>query len=378
MPAQRRRKRDIVAREAIRLVSRVTRHMVPQAQRKKVGASPGTLVHVGEKKVEESRLQLIDYAPDHLDERELEVSPECEPYRRTESVTWLNLDGLHDVDKVDGLGQMFGIHPLSLEDILNTGHRPKFEDYGSYLLGVLKMIDWDEEIRGIRTEQISIVIGERFVLSFQERTGDVFEPVRQRIRSGKGRIRRMGPDYLAFALMDAVVDNYLVVLERLGEELEAIEEELERDPSQNTLQRIHRLKREMILVRRAVWPIREGLAMLTRDELPLVAEETRAFFRDLYDHTIHVIDTLETFRDIAGGLQDLYLSLVSNRMNEVMKVLTIIATIFIPLTFIAGIYGMNFDHMPELHWEWGYQTVWLVMGICFLGMYVFFKRKKWL
>jgi magnesium transporter len=240
------------------------------------------------------------------------------------------------------------------------------------------MLDQSNQSKEILTEQISLILGPSFVISFQEREGDVFDPIRERIRSGKGRIRKMGADYLAYALLDAIVDDYFIVMEKLGERIEFLEEELVKRPLPETLQTIHHLKREMIFFRKAVWPLREVIGSLERGELPLVKETTRIYLRDVYDHTIQVIDTIETFRDMVSGMLDIYLSSVSNRLNSVMKVLTIIATIFMPLTFLAGIYGMNFKHMPELEWKWGYPAVWIAVILISVSMLTYFKKKGWL
>ncbi|PLX86607.1 MAG: magnesium and cobalt transport protein CorA [Desulfuromonas sp.] len=353
------------------------RRRLAPVRKKKVGAAPGTLVHIGEKKGEKARITLISYGPERLEEGALRSPSEA---RETGAggVSWLNLDGLHDVPLIEAFGKKYGLHPLVLEDILNTGGRPKLEDYGDYLFLVAKMLFHDEEAGEIRTEQVSFVLGSGYVLSFQEEAGDVFNGVRERLRSGKGRIRRMGPDYLAYALLDAIVDSYFVILEKIGDQLERMEDELIVEATPESLQKIHAFKREMILLRKSVWPLREVLAALQRDETPLVTEATGVFLRDVYDHTIQVVDTVETFRDLIGGLLDLYLSSISNRMNEVMKVLTIIATIFIPLTFLAGIYGMNFEHIPELKWRWGYAAFWLAVVVLGGAMFGFFRRKKWL
>lgn len=354
------------------------RSLAPKNTRAKIGMQPGSLVHLGRQKIDIARLRLVEYDQQALREVELPADEQWDKFKESPQVSWVNVDGLHDTDCIASMGEAFEVHPLTLEDLLNTGHRPKFEEYEKYIFGVMKMIRWDEAAGEVRVEQLSLILGEGYLLTYQEQPGDVFDPVRERIRHSRGRIRKLGSDYLAFALMDAVVDNYMVVLEHLGQELESIEEALEDGhPQPELLKRIHNLKREMIFVRRAVWPIREGLGGLSRGESPLVKDETQAFFRDLYDHTIQVVDTLENMRDMASSLQDLYLSLVSNRMNEVMKVLTIMATIFIPLTFIAGIYGMNFEVMPELHWEWGYPAVWVVMIASGLAMVAFFRRKGW-
>jgi magnesium transporter len=344
---------------------------------KKVGLPPGALVHIGEKKAEEVKITIIDYDEARFQEKEAKTIEECFPLKDKPTVTWINVDGIHQVEILEKLGDCLGLHPLVLEDILNTGQRPKVEDFGDYIYIVLKMFYSDENDE-IAEEQLSLILGPSFVISFQEREGDVFSPIRERIRSARGRVRKMGADYLAYALLDSVVDNYFVVLEKLGEKIEFLEEELVTNPTTETLQVIHDIKREMVFLRKSVWPLREIISGLERGESALIQESTLIYLRDVYDHTIQVIDTVETFRDIISGMLDIYLSSVSNRMNEVMKVLTIIATIFIPLTLIAGIYGMNFQYMPELGWRWGYPLVWLVMLVIGALMLVYFRRKGWL
>jgi magnesium transporter len=345
---------------------------------KKAGLPPGTLVHIGEQKAEEVRITVIEYDEAHFQEREIETVQECLAFKDKPTVTWINVDGIHEVEVLELLGDCFGLHPLVLEDILNTDQRPKMEDFGDYLFVVLKTFSCNDQSDELEPEQISLVLGPSFVLSFQEREGDVFNPIRERIRNGKGRIRRMGADYLAYALLDSIVDYYFIVLEQVGEKVEFLEEELVTNPTPETLQTIHNLKREMIFLRKSVWPLREVIGALERGESSLIKESTGIYLRDVYDHTIHVVDTIETFRDMISGMLDIYLSSVSNRMNEVMKVLTIIATIFIPLTLIAGIYGMNFQYMPELGWPWGYPMVWLVRLVIGALMLVYFRRRKWL
>ncbi len=345
---------------------------------KKAGLPPGTLVHIGEKKAEALKITVMDYDEARFQEREIETIAECFVFKDAPTVTWINIDGLHRIEILEKLGECYGFHPLVLEDILNTDQRPKMEDYGDYLYVVLRMLKYNDQRSEIESEQVSLIIGQNFVFSFQEKQGDVFDPIRERIRNGKGRIRKMGADYLAYALLDSVVDNYFMIMEKLGETIEFVEEELVTQPVPETLQTIHRLKRELIFLRKAVWPLREVISSLERGELVLVKETTRIYLRDVYDHTIQVIDTIETFRDMISGMLDIYLSSVSNRLNSVMKVLTIIATIFMPLTFIAGIYGMNFKHMPELEWRWGYPMVWLLVAAISVFMLLYFKKKKWL
>jgi magnesium transporter len=343
----------------------------------KTGRESGSLVHVGTRKVETPRVTIIDYDAENFLEKEARVVEDCFEFRDTATVTWINIDGVHDPAVIEKLGGRFGLHPLILEDIMNTDQRPKLEDLGDMLYAVLRMIDFDGKARKVTTEQLSLVVGSNFVLTFQEEPGDMFDPVRERIRKGKGRIRKQGPDYLAYAILDAVVDQYFVVLEKLGERIETLEEELISEPGTSTLHEIHALKREMLFLRKSVWPVRELIAGLERAESPLIKESTGIFLRDVYDHTIQVIDNVETFRDMLSNMLETYLSSVSNRMNEVMKVLTIIATIFIPLTFIAGVYGMNFKHMPELEWRWGYALIWGIMIVAGGAMVLYFKRKKW-
>jgi magnesium transporter len=345
---------------------------------KKVGLSPGTLIHVGEKKVDQVRIRVIDYDESHFEEKDLERIGDCLNYKEKSTVTWINIDGLHEVDIIETLGKHYGIHPLVLEDILHTEQRPKIEIFDDHLFITAKMLLYDEDNHQINTEQFSLILGPNYVLTFQENVGDVFETIRERLRKQKGRLRKEGADYLAYALIDAIVDNYFIVLEKIDEKMEILEEELTENPDAETMQTIHHLKRELIFLRKAVWPLREVIGMLEREEIYLIQEKTTIFLRDVYDHTIQVIDTIETFRDMVSGMLDLYLSTVSNRMNEVMKVLTIIATIFIPLTFIAGIYGMNFEFMPELKWHWSYPLIWVIMIIVGGLMLIYFRKKKWL
>ena len=344
----------------------------------KAGSAPGTLVHIGERKTEKPRITVLDYDEVQLNEKQLERIEEAFPFKDSPTTTWLNIDGIHDVEMIEKIGAHFTIHPLILEDIVNTGQRPKADDFEAYNYFILKMLYLDEESDEVRSEQVSLVLGNHFLISFQEAQGDVFTLVRERIRKGKRRIRKNGCDYLAYALIDAVVDHYFVILESIGATIESLEEDLLNEPTPETLQRIHELKRELIYMRKKVWPLREMINPVIRGELSMVREGTIVFFKDVYDHTIQIADTIESYRDVLSGMLDLYLSTISNRMNEVMKVLTIIATIFIPITFVAGIYGMNFKSMPELDWKWGYLAVWCLIGGIALLMIVFFKRKKWL
>ena len=345
---------------------------------KKVGLPPGTLVQIEEKKTEKVKINIIDYDEAQFQEKEAETVEECFPFKDKPTVTWINIYDIHQVEVIAKIGAHFGIHPLILEDIMNTGQRPKMEDFEDYIFVVVKMIYYDDKDNEIRAEQVSLLLGSNFVISFQEREGDVFNPIGERIRKAKGRIRKMKADYLAYALVDTIVDHYFMVLEKLGEKIEGMEEELVTNPTPETLQTIHTLKRELIFLRKSVWPLREVISVLERGESSLIDESTGIYLRDVHDHTIQVVDTIETFRDMVSGMLDIYLSSISNKMNEVMKVLTIIATIFIPLTFVAGLYGMNFKHIPELEWHWGYPISLSVMGAIGMSMVVYFRRKKWL
>ena len=344
----------------------------------KTGQPPGTLIHVGESKTTDVKITRMTYDETGFEQDEVKIIGTCIPLADRPSITWIDVDGVHQTEILEELGKCLEIHPLTLEDILNTDQRPKLEDFDDYLFIVLKMVQYDDAQNEMEIEQVSIILGANFVVSFQEKSGDVFDPIRDRIVNGKGRIRKLGADYLAYALIDAIVDHYFVVLEQIGEKIEFLEEELVTDPTPETLQTIHDLKLDMIFLRKSVWPLREVVGGLERRESPLIGEAIAVYLRDVYDHTIQVIDTLETFRDMISGMLDIYLSSVSNRMNEVMKVLTIIATIFIPLTLIAGIYGMNFRYMPELELSWGYPMVWGVMLAIAAVMLIYFRRKRWL
>jgi magnesium transporter len=355
---------------------RMTSEEIPRSE--KMGLSPGTLMHVGEKRTEKIRITVIDYDAAGFIEKEAASVEECFPFRETATVTWINVDGVHDASVIEKLGVRFDIHPLVLEDIMTTTQRPKTEDLGGAVFVVLRMIEYDEKCSAITADQLSVILGPNYVISFQETAGDCFDPVRERIRTGKGRIRKLGPDYLAYALIDAVVDNYFFVLERLSERIDALEERLIAEPRRELLHEIHALKRDMIDLRKSVWPLREVVSGLERLETPLIKKSTGVFLHDVYDHAIQVIDTVESFREILTSMVETYLSSVSNRMNEVMKVLTVIATIFIPITFLVGVYGMNFKFMPEINWRWGYAFVWAAIIGTIVTMLAYFRKKKWL
>lgn len=361
----------------IKMVSLRKKLRLHTTQRKKVGLSPGALIHVGEKRTEPVKITLFDYDQHEYVEQELMSIEEALAYKEKHTVTWLNLDGIHDVEILRKVGEHYHIHPLVLEDVLNTGQRPKIENYDGYLFIVTKMLTYNEETKLFQRENVSIILGQQFVFTFQEKEGDVLRLIRERIRADDSRMRRSGPDYLVYRILDTIVDHYFIVLEKYGDRIEELEVEVMEDPDEETLNQIHQLKRELLLLRKPIWPMREVLNNVQRTESKLVEKDTRIFLRDIYDHIVQITDTIDNFRELVSGLLDIYLSNVSNRMNEVMKVLTIIATIFIPLTFLAGVYGMNFEYMPELKWRWGYFAVWGIMVILGLFMFGFFKKKKW-
>jgi magnesium transporter len=344
----------------------------------KAGMPPGTLMHIGKRKIDNIRLNIINYNESGFEEKNLNAIEESFSYKDKPSVTWINIDGLHDVEVIEKIGIEFDLHPLIMEDILHTNQRPKMDDFENYLFIVARMLRYDNASHKIISEQLSLVLWKNIVMSFQERVEEIFEPLKERIRKDKGRIRKMGPDYLLYCILDAVVDNYLIVLENLGERVEELEEQLITKPDPDTLESIHNFKRELIYLKKSLWPLRDLINTLERGECSLILDKTTIFFKDVYDHTIHIIDTVETYRDLASGMMDVFLSSVSNRMNEVMKMLTVIATIFIPLTFLAGVYGMNFSYMPELNWRYGYFMALLIMFLVGILMFIWFKRKKFL
>jgi len=344
---------------------------------KQVGLPPGSLVHVGEVKIERPVLGLITYDETNyqrLDDISLE---RCLKGVEQTGISWINLYGIHDIELLRRLGEGFSIHPLALEDILNTTHRPKVEIFDTFILVILKMISSDSQNDSLEFEQVSFILGENFLISFQERPGDFFNPIRERLQRANGRIRSRGTDYLLYALLDAIVDHYFHILENLDERLAQYEHELISETTSG-MQQLHYFSKNILLLRKSLMPLREIVIQLQNDESERIHESTGVFLRDLQDHVIQVNDSVDSLRDTTTGLLSLHMSLAGNRMNEVMKVLTIMASIFIPLTFIAGIYGMNFENMPELKSEWGYPAVLILMAGCFVAMLIYFKRKRWL
>lgn len=343
----------------------------------KAGLPAGSLVHIGDKKTDRTTIKIIVYNQEMFKEIAFEELGAHVPFLNKDSVAWININGIHDKEIIENIGKLFSLHPLLLEDIMNSDQRPKMDEQEDYLFITLKMLSVEGSPSLIKDDQLSLVLGRGYLISFQEGETDAFSTIRDTIKNGKGRLHRMGPDYLAYSLIDVVVDKYFIVMEKLGEEIEALENELIKNPKQGTLRSINRLKREMIFVRKSTWPLREVIGDLERRGSALVRESTVIYLRDIYDHIVHVIDTTETFRDIIAGMIDIYLSSASNKMNEIMKVLTVIATIFIPLTWIVGIYGMNFDYMPELRARFGYPVIMVIMVVIGFLMVFYFKRKKW-
>lgn len=345
---------------------------------KNIGLAPGSLVYVGDKEKNPITVTLFDYKSEHFVEKKINNLDELVTYKASDTISWINIDGVHDVNILESMGKLFDIHPLTLEDILNTNQRPKVDEYPDYLYIVLRMFFLEEKDKSLKNEQVSLILTKNFVITFQEDAGDVFDPVRERIKKPGTKMREYGTDYLSYALIDAIVDSYFHILEKLGEEVESLEDNIVLNPTKNDIQTIHLLRREMILLRRAIWPLREVIATLQRNEIDFIDEKTQVYLRDVYDHTIQVVDTIESYRDMIVGMLDTYLSSTSNKLNEVMKVLTIISTMFIPLTFLAGVYGMNFKSFPELGYDWMYPWgFWAFTLILIIGMFVYFKHKKW-
>jgi magnesium transporter len=347
-------------------------------RRAPAGTAPGTLISHPD--AGPPVIRVTGYGPDAFDELEVVAPAELAALRGRWPVVWVDVEGVGDADSVAAIGEVFGLHRLALEDVMNVHQRPKVEEYADYLFGVTRMASLGERVD---TEQVSLFVGEGWVLTFQERPGDCWDLVRERLRLGRGRMRSQGPDFLFYALFDAVVDHFYPILEEFGMRMELLEEEVIESPRKELVGTIHAARRDLIALRHMMWPMRDAVGQLYRDPSHLVTEDTRLYLRDSYDHTVQVIDLLENYREMASALMEVYLSSVNQRMNEVMKVLTIIATIFIPLTFIAGVYGMNFDpeaspwNMPELNWYWGYPAVMLFMLSLALGLLGFFKKKGW-
>ena len=350
-----------------------------QKRKSKLGLPPGSLVFTGEQKMEQVDISVFNYSETFFHEfRPKSTDEVLELIKNSSGVIWINIDGLHEEKSIEKLCTFLDIHKLTMEDIVNVSQRPKLEEYPKYVHSVIRDITYNAEEECFEYEQISFLLKENVLITFQERSGDVFDGVRKRIREGIGFVRKRGADYLMYGLLDMVVDNYFVILENFGEKLEDLETELLENPDKNSLTKLHNIRRETLGLRRTVYPLREMVAAFEKLDEPLFSESNKVFTRDLYDHTIKVIETVEIYRDMTSSLLDLYINSVSNKMNEVMKVLTIMTSIFIPLTFIAGIYGMNFRYMPELTYKYGYFIVLGVMAVVFVGIILYLKRRKWL
>ena len=346
--------------------------------KKKLGQVPGSVIYTGERSKEKLFIDAFDYTKEFCNEKELQSVQESFEYKDTDSVTWINLNGLNHVTQIEKLGEHYKLHPLVLEDIVNIAQRPKIDEYDDYIFIVLKMLYYDDN-NTIVSEQVSFILGKNHVLSFQESEGDVFNEVRDRLRQAKGRVRTMKSDYLLYTLIDAIVDHYFSVIEVLGDKIEDFETAIFAGNTDGDIsQKIQNLKREILRVRRAIFPLREVINRIEKNESPLIQKKTITYFRDIYDHLIQVSENIDIYREMIWSLMDMYMTTISNKMNEVMKVLTIMASIFIPLTFIAGIYGMNFEYIPELQYKYSYFILWGVMIVLFIGMLIYFKRKKWL
>ena len=343
------------------------------------GAPPGTLVYNREKRTSEVSIRVMDYGPGACHIRRPKHIEETFPLRDSDTVSWIDIEGLHDTAMLARFGEHFGLHPLVLEDILNTHQRPRVEEYEDYFFLVARMLIAGKDGEPYHSEQVSFVLGKHFVATFQDLPGDVFDPVRQRVETGRGKSRRAGPDYLLYSLLDALVDNYFILLQSLADRIEAVEGKITaQQPKTQDLDDVHRLRRELVYVRRNVWPLRDAVSELNRSDSSLISDETHVYMRDLHDHLVQVIDSVENFRDVLASLQDLHLSSLSNRTNDVIRVLTIISTIFVPLTFLAGVYGMNFRYFPELTWHYGYVAFWVISAVVVAILVAYMRRRGWL
>jgi len=345
---------------------------------KKTGLPPGTLVHIGDQTVEPAQMQVIDYNPEECTVHIVDSADEIYPFKDSENISWINIDGVHNTEIIEKVGEHFNIHSLTLEDIVSTGQRPKVDDYDNYLYIVFKMFALDKSSIEIKSEQVSIILSSRYLLSFQETHGDVFDNIRNRLKLNKGRLRKMGTDYLAYSLIDTAVDHYYVILEKLGEKIEQFDEMLFNISKTKFLQDIQDLKREILFFRKSVMPLHEVIETMRKGESDLVSENTRLYLNDLHDHIMQIIDTADLYLEMISWQLEIYFEHANVRMNEIMKVLTIMASIGVPITVIASIYGMNFQYMPELHWKWGYPMVWGAMILTSISLLLYFKKRKWL
>ena len=348
-----------------------------KSREKSDGKSPGSLIFIGDQKVDSISIRLIDYDSVSLTEKELKDIHAESHLKNTPTVTWININGLHDIDMIKDIGQVFELHPLVMEDILNTGQRPKLEEFDDYIFIVLKMVRFDKETETILNEQLSMILGKQFLLTFQEQPREIFEPVRERIKKQMSRIRKTGTDYLAYALMDTVVDNYIFSIEILGEKIEDLEEDILNNPDTDVMEKINSFKREINYMRKSIRPAKDAICRISRLDSEIIQEHTLPFLKDLEGLTSQATEAIDIYRDLLTDQLNIYNSVMANKMNDIMKVLTIFAAIFIPLTFIAGIYGTNFEYLPELKYKYSYFIFWAVMVTVAGMLIVYFKRKKW-
>lgn len=344
---------------------------------KKTGMPAGTLVYVGEKKVDKVSMKLITYSPTEFNERFSDNVDDLIPFS-DKGISWLNVSGIHDINIIEKIGKTFGIHPLILEDVLNTHQRPKMEQFDTYDFIVLRLLFYDQKTNRIEPEQVSILLGKNFVITFEEKDNNVFARLIENLKAGRGKIRGLGPDFLAYSIIDMITDNYFEILESIGEEIENLEDSVIKNPVPEVLSKIYNLKQELIFMHKYIWPLRDVIGKMERGDSRFIKKHTQLYLRDIHDHTVQIIDSIETYRDMVSVMIDIYISGVNNKMNEVMKVLSVFAFIFIPLTFLAGVYGMNFDYMPELRWKYGYFVLWAFMLTVIASLFIYFRRKKWI
>ncbi len=349
----------------------------PETRLSKAGLPPGTTVYTGVSGPGPVKIYAIDYDREHFVQREVEDPAECAEFLETLTPTWIRVDGVHQVELVQAVGEVFGLHPLVIEDICSVGQRPKVDDYDSHLYVVFRLCELDPSTGRVAFEQVSVLLGETWVLSFQEGPESIFEMLRESLEGGRGRIRSMGPDYLAYRLLDAVVDQYFLILEQLGDQVESLEESLVEQPNHQQLARLQDLKRDLMSTRRALWPLREAVSVLDRADSELLRRETKPYFKDLYDHCVHALEMIENELELVSAMHDLYMNAVSNRLNEIMKLLTVISVVFLPMNFLAGLYGMNFERMPELKWPLGYPFALSLMFLTALSMLHYFRSREW-
>ena len=339
---------------------------------------PGTVQYIGKPRSEKTKIELLEYNESEVAEYVLDRPEQIRKFLETDKVKWIRITGVHDAELITRIGELFHINQLELEDLSNTSQRPRMEERDHYIFQIFKALLLNTEENDVTIEQVSLILGENYVISFHETAPELFSTLWNRILTGKGRVRKMKSDYLAFALADIMIDQYFKILEDIGDNIEIIENELVSNPGGANQESIYRLKRRLVYVGRTIWPVRELINEIERSDNSLIHEENRIYFRNIYDHTVQIIETLDSLRDLTSGMMDLYLSSVSLKLNEIMKVLTIFSALFIPLTFLAGVYGMNFKFLPELQWQWGYPVFWIICIIATVLMVLYFKRKKWM